>query len=98
MLVMQAGAWQRVKDESEVLRQIRGRLITSRCLIDKIATGFCRDGQLERPGDVIREWNRRIRATQVQSSSVQLCGLWVNGQQIVNDSNDLYFQAAPVLG
>ena len=38
-------------------------------LLGTIATAFCRDGQLERPGDVICGGNRRISAVQAPSSS-----------------------------
>ena len=38
-------------------------------LLGTIATAFCRDGQLERPGDVICEGNRSTSAAQVPSNS-----------------------------
>ena len=60
----QTGAWQLVEDESEVLRRDttrpNPRLCDQPCdfhvtasLLGKIATAFCRDRQLERPGDLI---------------------------------------------
>ena len=60
----QAGAWQLVEDESEVLRRDTTRPNPRLCdqpfdfhvtasLLGKIATAFCRDGQPERPGDLI---------------------------------------------
>ena len=76
----QAGAWKRVEDESEVLRQNTTRPNPRLCdrpfdfhvtasLLGRIATAFCRDGQLERPGDVICEGNRSISAAQAPSTS-----------------------------
>ena len=41
-------------------------------LLGTIATAFCRDGQLERPGDVICEGNRRISAAHAPSRSANL--------------------------
>ena len=76
----QAGAWRRIKDESEVLRRDTTRpnprlrdqpfdFHVTASLLGTIATAFCRGGQLERPGDVICGGNRRISAVQAPSSS-----------------------------
>ena len=76
----QAGEWQRIKDESEVLRRDTTRpnprlrdqpfdFHVTASLLGTIATAFCRGGQLERPGDVICGGNRRISAVQAPSSS-----------------------------
>ena len=78
----QAGAWKRL-DESEVLRQNTTKPNPRLCdrpfdfhvtasLLGKTATDFCRDEQLERPGDVICEGNRSISAAQAPSSSAHL--------------------------
>ena len=75
----QAGEWQRVAGASTSLRQdtsepnprLRYRPFDfhmTASLLGKIATAFCRDGQLDRPGDVICEGNRRSRAVQASSS------------------------------
>ena len=75
----QAGAWRRIKDESEVLHRDTTRPNPRLCdrpfdfhvtasLLGTIATAFGRDRQLERPGDLICEGNRRIRAVQASSS------------------------------
>ena len=79
----QAGEWQRIKDESEVLRRdttrpnprLRDRPFdfhVTASLLGRIATAFGRDGQLERPGDVICEGNRRISAAHAPSRSANL--------------------------
>ena len=74
----QAGAWQRIKDESKDLRQDTTRpsaplsamqLPPRACLLGETATAFCRHGQLERPGDVICEGIRSISAAQAPSTS-----------------------------
>ena len=75
----QAGEWQLVEFSSTSLRQdtsepnprLRYRPFDfhmTASLLGKIATAFCRDGQLDRPGDVICEGNRRSRAVQASSS------------------------------
>ena len=50
-----------------VIGQFNFRMTAS--LLGKTATDFCRDGQLERPGDVICEGNRSISAAQAPSTS-----------------------------
>ena len=75
----QAGEWQLVEFSSTSLRQdtsepnprLRDRPFdfhVTASLLGTIATAFGRDRQLERPGDVICEGNRRIRAVQASSS------------------------------
>ena len=53
-----------------VIGQFNFRMTAS--LLGKTATDFCRDGQLERPGDVICEGNRRISAAHAPSRSANL--------------------------
>ena len=75
----QAGEWQRIRAASTSLRQNTSEPNPRLCdrpfdfhvtasLLGTIATAFGRDRQLERPGDVICEGNRRIRAVQASSS------------------------------
>ena len=75
----QAGKWQRVAGASTSLRQDTSEPNPRLCdrpfdfhvtasLLGTIATAFGRDRQLERPGDVICEGNRRIRPVQASSS------------------------------
>ena len=76
----QAGEWERIRDESEppcvrTPPEPNPRLCdrpfdfhVTASLLGTIATAFGRDRQLERPGDVICEGNRRIRAVQASSS------------------------------
>ena len=79
----QAGEWQLVEFSSTSLRQdtsepnprLRDRPFdfhVTASLLGTIATDFCRDGQLERPGDVICEGNRRISAAHAPSRSANL--------------------------
>ena len=81
----QAGAWKRVEERigrltapghqqsptlGSVIGQFNFRMTAS--LLGKTATDFCRDGQLERPGDVICEGNRSISAAHAPSRSANL--------------------------
>ena len=79
----QAGAWKPVEGASTSLRQDTSEPNPRLCdrpfdfhvtasLLGKTATDFCRDEQLERPGDVICEGNRSISAAQAPSSSAHL--------------------------
>ena len=79
----QAGEWQRIRGASTSLRQntsepnprLRDQPFdfhVTASLLGAIATAFCRHGQLERPGDVICEGNRRISAAHAPSRSANL--------------------------
>ena len=79
----QAGAWQLVKGASTSLRQDTSEPNPRLCdqpfdfqvtasLLGKIATAFCRDGQPERPRDLICLGNRSISAAQAPSNSAHL--------------------------
>ena len=79
----QAGEWQRIRGASTSLRQNTSEpnprprdrpfdFHVTASLLGTIATAFCRNGQLERPGDVICEGNRRISAAHAPSRSANL--------------------------